>query len=288
VLVSQVGQRFVYDIRRDLFAHVQRLSLQFHGSRRSGDLMSRLTGDITSLQDLVVIGVSNALGNGMTIALMVVVMLRLDWRYTLVALVIVPFMYLAARYYRTAIKQASRQVRRSEGQVSSIVQEVISSIRVVKAFAREDFEQERFEQQTNQSVQANLRTARLQAQFAPIISILATLSMVVVLWLGVREVVARRLTAGELLVFVSYFRALSSPLRQLAKLSTITAREPRAPNAYSKLWTQSQRCRTFLRRNPPPPSVGILNSTRFRSATIPGTWCCTTSPSMCLRVAPSR
>jgi len=224
VLVSQVGQRFVYDIRRDLFAHVQRLSLQFHGSRRSGDLMSRLTGDITSLQDLVVIGASNAVGNGMTITLMVVVMLRLDWRYTLVALVIVPFMYLAARYYRTAIKQASRQVRRSEGQVSSIVQEVISSIRVVKAFAREDFEQERFEQQTTQSVQANLRTARLQAQFAPIISILATLSMVVVLWLGVREVVARRLTAGELLVFVSYFRALSSPLRQLAKLSTITAR----------------------------------------------------------------
>lgn len=224
VLVSQVGQRFVYDIRRDLFAHVQKLSLRFHGTRRSGDLMSRLTGDITSLQDLVVIGLSNAVGNGMTIGLMVIVMLRLDWRYTLISLVIVPFMYLAARHYRTAIKQASRQVRRSEGQVSSIVQEVISSIRVVKAFTQEDFEQERFEQQTTQSVQANLRTARLQAQFAPIISILATLSMVVVLWLGVREVVARRLTAGELLVFVTYFRALSSPLRQLAKLSTITAR----------------------------------------------------------------
>ena len=112
----------------------------------------------------------------MTIGLMVIVMLRLDWRYTLISLVIVPFMYLAARHYRTAIKQASRQVRRSEGQVSSIVQEVISSIRVVKAFTQEDFEQERFEQQTTQSVQANLRTARLQAQFAPIISILATLS----------------------------------------------------------------------------------------------------------------
>jgi subfamily B ATP-binding cassette protein MsbA len=224
LLLSQVGQRFVFDVRRDLFAHVQRLSLRFHGGRRSGDLMARLTGDINNIQDMVVTALSIIFTNTLTIALVIAVMLRLDWRYTLVVLVVVPFMYLAARHYRRAIKQATRQVRRSEGQVSSIVQEVISSIRVVKAFTRETYEQQRFERQSDRSLRAGLQSAKLQAQFAPIIDLLGAFGTVIVLWLGVREVLSGHLTAGELLVFVSYFRAMYSPLRQLAKVSTITAR----------------------------------------------------------------
>lgn len=224
LLLSNVGQGFVFDVRRDLFAHVQRLSLRFHGRRRTGDLMARLTADISNIQDVVVTAASTVFTNGLTIALMVVVMLRLDWRYTLITLVVVPFMYFTAQHYRYAIKQATRQVRRSEGQVSSIVQEVVSSIRVVKAFTREDFEQRRFEEQTGLSLQASLRSAKLQAQFAPIIDMLGALGTVIVLWLGVREVLSHHLTPGELLIFISYFRAMYSPLRQLAKVSTITAR----------------------------------------------------------------
>lgn len=224
LLLSRAGQHFVFDVRRDLFAHIQRLSLRFHASQRTGDVTARLTGDISSIQDMVVIGLSTVIGNVLTIALMIVIMLRLDWHYTLVTLAVVPFMYLAARHYRQAIKAASRQTRRSEGQVSSIVQEVVSAIRVVKAFTREDFEQRRFEEQTGISLRAGLRTANLQAQFAPVIDVIGALGTVLVLWLGVREVLAGRLSAGELLVFSSYFRAMYSPLRQLAKISTITAR----------------------------------------------------------------
>jgi subfamily B ATP-binding cassette protein MsbA len=186
--------------------------------------MARLTGDINNIQDMVVTALSIIFTNTLTIALVIAVMLRLDWRYTLVVLVVVPFMYLAARHYRRAIKQATRQVRRSEGQVSSIVQEVISSIRVVKAFTRETYEQQRFERQSDRSLRAGLQSAKLQAQFAPIIDLLGAFGTVIVLWLGVREVLSGHLTAGELLVFVSYFRAMYSPLRQLAKVSTITAR----------------------------------------------------------------
>lgn len=224
LLLSNMGQRFVFAVRRDLFAHVQGLSLRFHATRRTGDLLARLTADINNIQDMVVTALSTVVGNSLTILLMFLVMLRLDWRYTLIAVVVVPFMYLTARYYRRAIKQATRQARRSEGRVSSIVQEVISSIRVVQAYTREDYEQARFEQQSNVSLHAGLRSATLQAQFAPIINFLGSIGTVVVLWFGVREVLAGRLTAGELLVFVSYFRALYSPLRQLAKVSTITAR----------------------------------------------------------------
>ncbi|HZB97007.1 MAG TPA: ABC transporter ATP-binding protein [Candidatus Sulfotelmatobacter sp.] len=223
-ILSNVGQRFVFDVRRDLFAHIQALSLRFHGSRRTGDLTARLTGDISNIQDMVVTSTSTVFVNVLTIALMAAVMLRLDWRYSLVILLVVPFMYLTARHYRRAIKVSTRQARRSEGQVSSIVQEVISAIRVVKAFTREDFELQRFEEQTGVSLQAGLRTAKLQAQFSPIIDILGSLGLVLVLWLGVREVLVGTLTAGELLVFVSYFRSMYSPLRQLAKVSVITAR----------------------------------------------------------------
>jgi ABC-type multidrug transport system fused ATPase/permease subunit len=224
LLLSKVGQRFVFDVRRDLFAHVQRLSLRFHGSQRTGDLMARVTGDISNIQDMIVTALSSLFVNGLTVAVIIAIMLWLDWRYTLVTMVIVPFIYLAARHYRREIKQAARQARRSEGRVSSIVQEVISSIRVVKAFTREEFEQQRFEEQSEASLQASLHSAKLQAQFAPIVDVLGSIGIVLVLWLGVSEVLAGRLTAGELLVFVSYYRTMYSPIRQLAKLSTITAK----------------------------------------------------------------
>ncbi len=224
VLLSNIGQRFVFDVRRDLFAHVQRLSLRFHGSRRTGDLMARLTADISNIQDMVVTAASTIFSNVLTIVLMVIVMLHLDWRYTVLTTAVVPFMYLTARHYRRAIKQATREMRRSEGQVSSIVQEVVSSIRIVKAFTREDLEQQRFETQSGISLQAGLHSAKLQAQFAPIIDLLGSLGTVIVLWVGVREVLADHLTPGELLVFVLYLRAMYSPLRQLAKVSIITAR----------------------------------------------------------------
>lgn len=223
-VLSNIGQQFVFDLRRDLFAHVQRLSLRFHGGRRTGDLMARLTADIGNIQDMVVTASSTVFSNVLSIVIMVLIMLRLDWHYTLVTMAVVPFMYLAARHYRRAIKQASRQMRRSEGQVSSIVQEVVSSIRVVQAFTREEYEQKRFEEQSSRSLEAGLHTAKLQAQFAPIIDILGSLGTVILLWLGVREVLVGHLTPGELLVFVSYFRAMYSPLRQLAKVSIISAR----------------------------------------------------------------
>ncbi len=224
LLLSNIGQHFVFDIRRDLFGHIQRLSLRFHLTQRTGDLMARVTGDISNIQDVVVTALSSVFVNGLTILVTILIMLRLDLRYTLITLVVVPFIYLAARHYRRKINSAARQARRSEGRVSSIVQEVFSSIRVVKAFTREDFEQQRFEEQSDQSLRAGLHSANLQAQFAPIIDIIGSMGTVLVLWLGVSEVLAGRLTAGELLVFMSYYRRMYSPLRQLAKLSNVTAK----------------------------------------------------------------
>ncbi len=224
VLLSTIGQKLVFDIRRDLFAHVQKLSLKFHGSTRTGDLVARLTSDIGSIQDMIITVSSSVFVSVLTIALMVTVMLRLDWRYTALSMAVAPFMFVTVQRYRRAIRQTNRQMRDSEGRVNSLVQEVISSIRIVKAFTREDFEQRRFEEQSGTSLQASLRSARLQAQLGPLLEILSVLASVGILWLGVREVLRGQLTAGELLVIMVYFRWMYGPLRQLASISTLMAR----------------------------------------------------------------
>jgi ABC-type multidrug transport system fused ATPase/permease subunit len=214
----------MFDVRRDLFAHLQRLSLRFHGGNQTGDLISRVTGDISNVQDMIVTVSTVVFSNVLSIAFVFLIMARLDWKYTLLTLGVVPAMYVAARYFQRRIRYAAMQVRRSEGQVSSIVQEVVSSIRVVKAFTREAFEQERFESQGAVSRDAALHMGKLQAQFGPSIDILGSFATVVLLWFGVREVLAGNLTAGELLVFVAYIRSMYSPLRQLARVSTTMAR----------------------------------------------------------------
>ena len=224
LLLSWLGQQFVFEIRRDLFSHVQKLSMSFHESRRTGDVVTRLTADMTNLQDMFVAATATAFASVMTIVLMVAVIASLDWRYIALTAAIVPLIYLAMRYYQRAIKDASRRVRRSEGQLSSIVQEVVSSIRIVKAFTREDFEQHRFEQQARTSVKANLRAANFGAQYPPVVEVLATIAAVAILGLGVREVLSGRLTAGELLVIVMYFRWMFGPLRQLARVSSSIGR----------------------------------------------------------------
>jgi subfamily B ATP-binding cassette protein MsbA len=222
-LLSNVGQRIVFAVRRDLFAQVQRLSLRFHGQYQSGDLISRLTGDISKIQDMVTTSAATIFTSALTMIFMVAIMLRLDWRFTCMTLVVLVGTVLVTRRYRTQIKKATRAARTSEGQVASIVQEVISSIRVVQAFSREDAEQRRFEAQSSVSLEAGLRSAKLQAQFSPLIGLLSTVGIALVLWFGAREVIAGHITTGVLVVFISYLGQMFSPLRQIAKVMNIVA-----------------------------------------------------------------
>lgn len=256
LLLSNVGQRFVFDARKDLFAHVQRLSLKFHGSRQTGDLMSRLSSDVGNIQDMVVNSTSTIFGNVLSILLMLVIMLRLDWRYTLLTMTTTPLLFMVTRHYRRAIKQATRRQRKSEGQVSSIVQEVITSIRVVKAFTREEFEQQRFEQQSNLSLLLSLRMAKLQAQFTPIVGLLGSVGTIIVLGLGTREILLGRLTPGELLVFLSYYQSMYSPLRQLAKISVTTAKGLASAERVLEILDTEPDLRDLPGARPAPPFAG--------------------------------
>ena len=137
-LTTSVGQWVMHDLRRTLYNHVQRLSLAEHDEARTGDLITRVTSDIEAIQNFISSALLGMLVDVMTLAGMIGVMLYINWRFTLIALSIAPALFLVVYSLKRRIKQASRAVRKKEGELVSVVQEVLTSIRVVKAFARED------------------------------------------------------------------------------------------------------------------------------------------------------
>src|SRR5713101_6544898 len=152
-LTTSVGQWVMHDLRRVLYSHIQKLSLSYHDHKRTGDLISRVTSDIDAVQNLISSVLLGMLANVLTLIGMVLVMFYLNWGFTLIALLVAPGLFLVVYHYTHRIKKASRAVRRKEGEVVSVLEEVLSSIRVVKAFAREDYEQKRFERESRESVE---------------------------------------------------------------------------------------------------------------------------------------
>src|SRR2546423_308108 len=161
-LTTSVGQWVMHDLRRTVYHHIQRLSLAYHDKKRTGDLISRVTSDIDAIQSLISNVLLGMLVQILTLLGMIGVMFYLNWRFTLIALSVAPALFLIVYSFTRRIKQASRAVRKKEGEVISVLQEVLSSIRVVQAFTREDYEQRRFEQESIESVGIALRARNLK------------------------------------------------------------------------------------------------------------------------------
>ncbi|MDX6711721.1 MAG: ATP-binding cassette, subfamily bacterial, partial [Blastocatellia bacterium] len=218
-LTTSVGQWVMHDLRRILYHHIQRLSLSYHDKKRTGDLISTVTSDIDSIQDVISNVLLGVVVNAMTLLGMIAVMFYLNWRFTLIALSVAPALALVVYSFTRRIKQASREVRKKEGEVVSILEEVLSSIRVVKAFTREDYEQRRFEQQSEESVEMALRARGVKAKLAPIVQVIVAGGTCVVLWYGTRLVLSGQLTSGSLLVFLLYLGKMYKPMRELSKMT---------------------------------------------------------------------
>ena len=218
-LTTSVGQWVMHDLRRSVYHHVQRLSLSFHDKGRTGDLISRITSDIDAIQDFISQALLGILVNVLTLVGMLAVMFYLDWRFTLIALSVAPPLFFVVYFYTRRIKQASRAVRKKESEIVSIAQEVLSSIRVVKAFSREDYEQERFERQSLESVETALQARSLKAKLAPVVQIIVAVGTCLVLWYGTRLVLSGELSTGSLLVFLIYLGKMYKPMRELSKMA---------------------------------------------------------------------
>lgn len=218
-LTSTVGQWVMHDLRRVLYSHIQRLSLSYHDQKRTGDLISRVTSDIDAVQNLISNVLLGILVNVLTLVGMVLVMFYLNVEFTLIALLVAPGLFLVVYHFTRRIKRASRAMRRKEGEVVSVLEEVLSSIRVVKAFAREDYEQKRFEQESRESVEAALHARNVKAKLPPIVEIIVACGTCLVLWWGARLVLSGGLTSGELLVFLLYLGKMYKPMRELSKMT---------------------------------------------------------------------
>jgi ATP-binding cassette subfamily B protein len=218
-LTTTVGQWVMHDLRRTLYHHIHRLSLAEHDERRTGDLIGRVTKDIESIQDFVTSALLGIVTNVLTLAGIVAVMLYLNWRFTLISLSIAPVLFLVVYLFTQRIKTASRDVRKKESELVSMVAEVFSSIRVVKAFAREDYEQERFERQSLENVDTALRARGLKMLLSPVVEIIVAAGTCLMLWYGARLVLAGTLTSGALVVFLLYLGKMYKPMRELSKMT---------------------------------------------------------------------
>ena len=235
-LTTSVGQWVMHDLRLTLYSHVQRLSLAYHDHKQTGDLISRVTSDIDAIQSFIASGLLGALVNSLTLAGMVAVMFYLNWRFTLIALCVAPVLFAVVYTYTRRIKKASREVRKKEGEIISVIQEVLTSIRVVKAFAREEYERRRLEEESLESVEIALRARGMKAKLSPLVEIIVAIGTSVVLWFGANLVLAGGLSSGDLIVFIFYLGKMYKPMQDLSKMT----------DAYSKAAVGYERIREVL------------------------------------------
>ncbi|MDD5378982.1 MAG: ABC transporter ATP-binding protein [Acidithiobacillus sp.] len=261
-LLLRVGQRAVFDIRRSLFAHLQRLSLAFHRRQKSGDLMARLGGDIQTLQDFVVSVGTGLFAHLLTIVGMAGIMLAIDWRYALVVIASVPLLLVITQRHTRRLKQAFRLARRKEGELWSMAQESIAGIPVVQAYGRESFEENRFRERAERSLDAALEANELQMRFTPLVGGLVAAAVGIAVWYGASQVLAGRITTGELLVFLAYLRGMAAPLRQFAKMAGTVSKATVAAERLGDIFAEEPDIRDAPNAVPLPSCTGALE---FRS-----------------------
>jgi subfamily B ATP-binding cassette protein MsbA len=223
-LTTSVAQWVAHDLRRMMYQRIQRLSLAEHSESRTGDLLTRVTADIDAIQDFISTALLGIIINVLTLAGMLGVMFYINWRFTLIGLSVAPVLFLVVYFYTQRIKTASRLVKRKESELLSGVAEVLTSIQVVQAFAREDYEDRRFDWESRQNVVAGLQARSIKARLSPIVDIIVAVGTCLVLGYGARLVIAGQLSTGELIVFLLYLGKTYKPMRDLSKMTNTVSK----------------------------------------------------------------
>jgi len=214
-ILVKVGLRALLKLRTDLYAYLQSLSLKYHDVRRSSDSSFRVAYDSQSIQTIYNKGFTGIFGSVITLIGTFAVMIRLDWQLTLLSLAIVPFIIAAIYFFANQIRRQSTFIQEHESAVLTQAQEGLSSIRMVHAFGREEFEVLQFHQRAQQSLQANLRLTLTNVNSALVISTLMVIGTAAMYYVGALHVLSGTLTLGTLLVFTAYLLMLYQPIESL-------------------------------------------------------------------------
>ena len=212
-----VSQRVVVELRNQIMEQLHRLTLAYHQERRTGEAVSRVTSDVSLIQNSFANSLPDIWRDGIITGGIVVMLLSLHWKLALITLVTFPILLYAANLYGGRLRRLSRAVQERVANLSAILQESLAGIRIIQAFTMEEHEQERFAQENERSFAAGMRSAKLMAAIWPVAEVLLVSGMLVVVWYGSREVMGGRLTPGELVGFLGYIGMISQPVNSLTR-----------------------------------------------------------------------
>lgn len=213
-----IGERVVADLREQLYSHLLKLSLRFFSDRRTGELVSRVINDVTTLQAAVTDNLISLLQQGLTLIGGVIFLFWLDWRLTSVILAGIPIVTLTMVYLGRKIRRAATEVQDRLAEASAVVDESIGGIRIVKSFAREAYEVTRFAAKVEETFAAAMKRVKISAILAPIIGFMAFMSITITLWFGGYEVIQGRLSSGGLIAFLIYTLLVAGPIAAFSGL----------------------------------------------------------------------
>ncbi len=217
-LSGAVGQRVLADLRVHLFSHLQSLSLPFFSGRRTGELLSRLTNDLGVVQSLATEMPVNIIRQGLILIGGIIIIIYMNWRLTVLALFLIPIVVIAARFMGRRLRALSTSVQDQLAHTTTLMEEMITGIRTIKSFGRENYEAERFSAQTNKTLEVMLKRLRISTAFGPLMVFLGFSTACGLMWYGAREVVLGKITPGEVIAFVMYAVIITGPVGSFARL----------------------------------------------------------------------
>ena len=217
IYLARAGRVLGLNLRSTLHAHLQRLSLAFHDQRRTGDMLTRVTSDVTALEDFVVKSVSDLAGSLLVLIGTLAFLLYKSWLVAVIAIFIVPVLALVSNHYSQKIKSASKRQRASEGDLASTAQEMLTSIRVIQTYGRASYETDRFTEQSSSAMRAALDTAGLQARFSWVVAVMEAVAIGAVVWAGLWLIDRSTITVGTLVLFTVLIQNMFKPTRKIIK-----------------------------------------------------------------------
>ena len=217
-LMNYVGQRVIIDIRKAVFEKLQRLSLDFYDKNKTGTIMSYVTNDVNALQSAMVENVVEMVTESVILIASIVMMIYLDWRLFLVTFSTFPVVLLFIDQFGKRIRKSGSRIQEATADITSVLQETVSSARVIKSFVREEYEINRFDKENMNNFRANMKYAQLSATLTPTIEFVATVGVTIILWYGGNSVIDGTITAGSLVAFLTYAVNISNPIKRLSRV----------------------------------------------------------------------
>lgn len=212
---NTLEQQVVYDLRSDVFAALQRLSISYFENRSTGEIMSRINNDVEHVERIFIDGIEALLMSSLTLIGISVILFSLNWKLALLSLLPIPVLIYCASYFTRKVHGFYRMVREGTAELNAYLQDAVSGIREIMGFNREAYEQSRFNQRSKAYSDSNLRVMRLWSMYSPSMIFVGSLGSVIILWYGTREVLRGSMTVGELVAFLGYLALFYVPINQI-------------------------------------------------------------------------